>query len=86
MEDGLRAWAKGMYTTEAAVGLLIRTGQAVGLGEPTDDGAMWWIDWSTAIDRAGARSGGERRIVAIACSLGSSEQSVNLSDAMSILR
>lgn len=85
-EEGLRAWAHGLYPVEAAVELLIRTGLARRLGaavQASDDNSMWWIDWPKAMDEAGVLSGGERRIVALACSLGSSEVLVNLSDAVS---
>ena len=40
--DALRAWAKGIYPTEAGVELLIRSGRAVSDGAPwiTRDGDM----------------------------------------------
>jgi hypothetical protein len=67
---GLRKWARGMYPSEAAVELLIRTGLA-GAGRP-------WVDTTSdvarvdpdALDRhTGVLSGGQRRIAAVALSL-----------------
>lgn len=78
IEDAVRAWAKGSLPTEAGAELLIRHGKTIHAGAP-------WIDvWeeptadrpgSVSIDidkllyESGAFSGGERRLVAIACSL-----------------
>ena len=66
----LRAWAKGMYSTEAAVELLVRHGRLV------YDGALWirgttespWIDPAPLLEEAGL-SGSERRVAAIAANL-----------------
>ena len=69
--DALRAWAKGIYPTEAGVELLIRSGRAVSDGAPwiTRDGDMAWIDVDELLRETGAWSGGERRLVRIAASL-----------------
>ncbi|TYL50444.1 hypothetical protein [Agromyces mariniharenae] len=66
----VRAWAKGMYPTEAGAELLIRHG-AIHDGAPwlTDHGGLTSIDTFVLLDETGAWSGGERRIVAIAASL-----------------
>lgn len=86
IDQGLRAWAQGLYPAEAAVELLIRTNLARRVAMAVDDageGRRWWIDWPKAMESAGTMSGGERRILAIACSLGSTGIDVNLSDAIS---
>lgn len=82
----LRAWAHGIYPQEAAVELLIRFagGRFAGKGmewiQP-DDYVGWWVDWDQ-VQLASINSpysGGERRVLAIAASLGSSTNMVNLS-------
>ena len=69
---GVRAWAKGRHTTEAAVELLIRGGRAIYPGAPwltaREDGKVV-LDFDRLNDEAGAWSGGEQRIVRIALSL-----------------
>ena len=82
-EDGLRAWAKGDYTYEAAVELLIRTGWTDWgafrddfVGEREWDG-LPWIDFEALGDvlrgekesAVMAASGGELRVLRIAYSL-----------------
>lgn len=72
----LRAWARGIYPTEAATELLIRTGFA-------NPGAPWvkrepsggiapddiWIDFASIPEHAGVLSSGEYRVVMFAASL-----------------
>lgn len=85
IEDGLRAWAKGMDTTEAAVEVLIRAGR-VHRGAPwlTDAGdGRVGVDVDQLVDGAGVLSGGERRLVADAASLLSGRHSIDLGDAVS---
>ncbi len=88
--EALRAWAKGMYTTEAAAELLIRGfgGRFAQPGypwiRPGEDGG-YWIDLAAIPDNIGAYSGGERRFLLIVASIGSSEVQVNLSDALASL-
>lgn len=69
---GVRAWAKGRHTTEAAVELLIKGGKAIYPGAPwltaREDGKVA-LDFDRLNDEAGAWSGGEQRIVRIALSL-----------------
>lgn len=87
VHDQLRAWAKGMYTVEAATELLIRAfgGRFAEPGnpwiQPTNHG--YWIDFAGIGDRIGALSGGEQRLLRIAGSIGSTEAMVNLSDDLS---
>lgn len=73
VHGGLRAWAKGLYPSEAAVELLIRTGFAHE-GYPwvfeCDGGGMWGIDWSAIPNNIGAKSGSERRLLLLAASIG----------------
>ena len=91
VHDQLRAWAKGMYTTEAATELLIRAfrGRFVELGNPWiqsfDGGGGYYIDFAEIADNMGALSGGEQRLLRIAASIGSTEAMVNLSDDLSSL-
>lgn len=79
--DALREWARGMYATEAAIELLIRTGFARE-GHPWvirrhDDG--WWIDFEMIPSHIGAMSSGERAILLLAASLGAAAGPVEIS-------
>lgn len=78
--DDLRAWAKGMYTIEAATELLIRGfgGKFAAHGnpwvhtssEPQGPGQVSaWIDFAAIPEEAGVLSGGERRFLILAASL-----------------
>ena len=86
IHDQLRAWAKGMYTTEAATELLIRAfdGRFAEPGnawiQPTQTG--YWVDFTGISGHIGALSGGEQRLLRIAASIGSSDVQVNLSDGI----
>lgn len=73
----LRAWAKGVYSAEAAVELLIRTGFAQP-GHPwcQPDG---WVDFEILRDGISGYSSGEQRLLRIACSLFGTEP-VDLSE------
>lgn len=85
---GLRAWARGMYTTEAAVELLIRSGRALYPAAPwltqRSDGKIA-LDFDQLDEAAGAWSGGERALVAIAVSLVDPERPVQLGDEIARL-
>ena len=85
---GVRAWAKGMYTTEAAVELLIRGGRAIYPGAPwltvREDGKVA-LDFDKLYDEAGVWSGGEQRIVRIAMGLVDNERPVQLGDDVAAL-
>lgn len=88
IEQGLRAWAKGCYPTEAAVELLIRHGHAVYPGAPwlrelVVNPPMVSIDADTLLAESGPWSSGERRIVRIAASLLDADCPVELVDAVS---
>jgi len=78
--DELRAWARGMYTTEAATELLLRAfgGKFAAPGNPwvhtstEPEGPSQvraWIDFAAIPEQAGALSGGERRFLLLAASL-----------------
>ncbi|OAD97689.1 ABC transporter ATP-binding protein [Arthrobacter sp. OY3WO11] len=78
--DDLRAWARGMYTMEAATELLIRGfgGKFAAPGnpwvhtsaEPQGPGQVSaWIDFASIPKEAGVLSGGERRFLLLAASL-----------------
>lgn len=91
-EDELRAYAKGTYTEEAAVELLIRGfgGVFAKPGNPwvhkagtSPEGYLTtaWVDWDTLADEVGPLSGGERRYLLIASSLAGANP-VMLSDVL----
>jgi hypothetical protein len=66
----LRTWARGSYTTEAAVELLIRArgGRFVEPGQPwlsTDDRGITWLDARVVRHYAHAVSSRERHILAL---------------------
>ncbi|HEY9409027.1 MAG TPA: hypothetical protein VIP77_05545 [Jiangellaceae bacterium] len=71
VEDSLRAWAHGRYTTEAGVELLIRHGKAIYDGAPWisrhDGGAH--IDVDKLLYESGVWSSSEQQIVQVAASL-----------------
>ena len=78
--DDLRAWARGMYTAEAATELLLRAfgGKFAAPGnpwihtstEPEGPGQVRaWIDFAAIPDEVGPLSGGERRFLMLAASL-----------------
>ncbi|WP_448811707.1 hypothetical protein [Agromyces bauzanensis] len=71
IESRVRAWAGGLYPTEAGVELLIRQGKAIREGAPwlARHGDLVAIDVNRLLDAAGAWSGGERRVATIAASL-----------------
>lgn len=77
-EARLRKWARGAYDTEAATELLIRTGWA-GAGRPwVEDG---WINFTNITEHIGGYSGGAKRLLCIAASIGGAEL-VNLNDTI----
>ena len=82
--EAVRAWARGMYPTEAAAELLIRHGRTIYDGAPWLErhGDIVSIDPEKLQDASGAWSGGERRIVDIAVSL-LGDHPVDLADAIS---
>jgi hypothetical protein len=83
----LRAWAKGIYPTEAAVHLLLRAfdGRFARPGWPwiqtTESGNHYLDATKLSDDHIGVLSGGERRVLAITRSL-LGEQPVDLADAL----
>jgi hypothetical protein len=81
--EALRAWAKGLYTSEAATELLLR---AFGGRFATDaqpwihrDDDWWWIEWDAIPPNLAGLSGGERRLLLIAASIGGNAP-VNVGD------
>lgn len=81
--EGLRRWAKGVYTTEAAAELLIRAMGGRLLSGPwvRQEGDLWVFD-TDATDGAGYLSGGERRVLRIAASLADDDHQVSLSEVV----
>lgn len=82
--DGLRAWAKGLYPTEAAAELLIRAlnGRLLnGSWIHATDRAMYWFD-TEQVDDGGYLSGGEQRVLRIAASLADPQYRISLSDEL----
>lgn len=78
--DELRAWAQGLYPSEAATEMLIRAGSAQ-TWRPWiaryEDGA-YGITFDTIPDHLGGMSGGERRFLLAAASIGSEAVDVPL--------
>ena len=87
VHEQLRAWAQGLYSLEAATELLIRAfgGRFVQPEWPWIHSTAhgYWIDFATIPVQIGGLSGGERRLLRIAASMGCSEASINLSDSLS---
>lgn len=81
----LREWARGDLALEAAGELLANALSGRLLDGPwirrSGTGGCWF-DPDIAAAEAGVLSGGERRVLAIATSLASSEHPVNLGDAI----
>lgn len=78
LASAVRAWANGIYSTEAGVELLIRHGKAIYAGAPwitaleplgPDRPDMAAIDVDVLLEETGGWSGSERRVVRIAASL-----------------
>lgn len=85
--DRLRAWARGMYTTEAGTELLIRAfgGRFAAPGQPWIHGVNTgrpFVDFSEIPDFIGGCSGGEHRYLLLASSLGGGNIEVDLGDIM----
>ena len=86
-EDDLRAWAKGMYTLEAATELLIRAfgGVYAEAGQPwihTDEySGKPWIDFEAIPEHIGGSSSGERSLLLLAASI-AADVSVALGDTV----
>lgn len=81
--DVLRAWARGMYTTQAMVEILARGSgnwlnrhdfRTACIGIDPDEAGFWaWIDYDAArafLDTNPIASGGERRMLELALSFG----------------
>jgi hypothetical protein len=81
--DALREWARGSTTLVAATELLIRSGFAQ-KGRPwvhyDEERQRPWIDFDEIPDLIGGKSGGEKRLLRIAASLGGSSTSIVLGD------
>lgn len=78
INEAVRAWAKGIYPTEAGVELLIRDGKAIYERAPwltelepvgDDRPRMVAVDVDELLAGTGACSGGEQRLVRIAASM-----------------
>jgi hypothetical protein len=82
LHDGIRAWAKGIYPTEAAAELLIRSGLATDgadfYGDP--DGEFVELRADKIIDRARTYSHSQEKILRLVVSL-LGERDINLKDA-----
>lgn len=84
--EELRTWARGSHPVEAATELLLRAfdGRFAQPGVPwiRHDHRPVWVDFDAITDQAtGVYSGGERRLLAIAATLGGNQQ-VNLNDVL----
>lgn len=83
----LRGWARGSYPDEAGVELLARafagkfTGDQYPWLRPAPPGG-WFVDWDAITDESTAPlSGGERRLLALAASIGG-DRVINLADSV----
>jgi len=93
INQDLRAWAKGMHTTAAAVELLIRgfVGRFAAPGQPwiqPREHIGRWADLEAISDNIGALSNGERAYLLITASIGSGGTdgpAINLSDTIPAL-
>ncbi|AXH95989.1 hypothetical protein [Ornithinimicrobium avium] len=86
----LRAWAQGDYPTEAAVELLIRAKGGRFAREtqpwiqrPWPSSSLRCVDWDRLHHELSVFSGGERRLLNIAVSMGSPDHPVDLSNDLS---
>ena len=80
LEEALTAGASGLYSAEAAVGLLIETGQSGRVVvDWSDDNTMAFIDWDATLDQP--LSGGEHRIIRLARQLHDGDIDVSSLDA-----
>ncbi|MWV32057.1 hypothetical protein [Rathayibacter iranicus] len=83
--DVLRNWASGDLALEAAIELLIRFNRGQLLSGPwirRNTVGGFWFDAEMALSECGHLSGGERRVLAIVCSLASGDHPVDLGDAI----
>jgi hypothetical protein len=98
LAEALRAWAKGLYTSEAAVELLIVHGTWLRRGDfldactgpcegpdGQDDWSMVWIDWSEVATFEGPSSSSEWRMRQIAAELAGTDTGVPLAELLSSL-
>ncbi len=86
----LRASAQGHYPTEAAVELLIRAkggrfarASCAWIEPLGPSSSLYRVDWDRLHEESGLYSGGERRFLNIATSLGSPDHPVDLSNNLS---
>ncbi len=86
----LRAWAEGDYPTEAGVELLIRAhgGRFARATCPWIEpigpsSSLYRVNWDRLHEDAGVFSGGERRFLSIAVSMGSPKHPVDLANNLS---
>jgi hypothetical protein len=73
--SGLRAWGRGVYATEAAVELLVRSfgGRFASAGQPwiRHRPGGYWLDTGALAELSSGVSGGERRVLAVVQALAS---------------
>lgn len=86
----LRSWARGNYALEAATELLIRAfnGRFAGVDYPwivVDQDKFYQVDFAVITQNIDAYSGGERRLLTVAASLGGGGP-VDLYDAVEMDR
>ncbi len=81
----LRCWARGDLALEAAVELITTALDGRLFSDPwvrQDEAGRLWFDPAVAEADQGHLSGGERRVLAIATSLASSDHPVDIGDAI----
>ena len=88
VHEALRAWARGVYATEAAVELLVHAFD----GRFAEEGWSWvrtepnggaWIDATRLSEHHADLSGGERRVLSLVAALLDPDQPVDIGDIAS---
>ena len=79
--NALRAWAYGLLPLEAATEMLIRAGyaQTARIWIKLSDDGQPWIDFASIPNELGGLSGGQRRFLLIAASLGAYDTPIAVS-------
>ena len=84
--SGLRTWGRGMYATEAAVELLVRSfgGRFADAGQPwiRHRPGGYWLDTDALAEMSGGLSSGERRVLAVVKALASDRPLDDLPDVL----
>lgn len=84
--SGLRAWAGGVYATEAAVELLVRSfgGRFADPSQPWIRHRLggYWLDTDALAEMSGALSSGQSRVLAVVQALAANRPLADLGDVL----